>query len=97
MTFCLLFLSSLISCNSNTKVLHIYIWGDFIKQEIIERFEKEYNCTVVIDTYDSNESMYAKLKSGASGYDLIFPTGYILQVMEQQGMLHPLDLSLIHI
>jgi len=95
LTFCLVFFFLLTSCNSDKKLLHIYIWGDFVKQKLIERFENEHNCRVVIDTYDSNESMYAKLKSGASGYDLIFPSGYILQVMEHQNMLQPLDKSLI--
>ncbi len=89
---CCLILSS---CNSNKPKLHIFIWGDFINSELIEEFEEKYQCTVVIDTYDSNEAMYAKLKSGATGYDLIFPTGYILPVMERQNMLLKLDRTLI--
>ncbi len=86
---------ALAGCKESTPTLNIYIWGDFIKNELINEFETRYNCRVVIDTYDSNEAMYAKLKSGASGYDLIFPSGYILQVMEEQKMLHPLNKSLI--
>lgn len=88
---CLIFCFLMHSCSPNTPKLHIYIWGDFIKQDLIEEFESRYKCRVIVDTYDSNESMYAKLKSGASGYDLIFPTGYILNVMERQKMLFSLD------
>lgn len=88
---CLIFCFLMHSCSPSLPKLHIYIWGDFIKQELIEEFESRYKCRVIVDTYDSNESMYAKLKSGASGYDLIFPTGYILNVMERQKMLLSLD------
>ena len=55
------------------------------------RFEQEQGCQVVIDTFDSNEAMYAKLKAGATGYDLITPSSYMVQVMHRQGMLQPLD------
>ncbi len=72
-------------------VLHVYTWADYIKPELVERFEKEQGCQVVIDTFDSNESMYAKLKAGASGYDVIFPSSYMVRLMHEQGMLQPLD------
>jgi spermidine/putrescine-binding protein len=60
-----------------------------------ERFEQENGCRVVIDTYDSNEAMYAKLKAGATGYDLLFPSSYMVKIMHEQGMLQKLDLDLI--
>jgi spermidine/putrescine transport system substrate-binding protein len=71
--------------------LHVYTWADYIKPELVQRFEKENNCKIVIDTFDSNESMYAKLKAGASGYDVITPSSYQVAIMYQQGML--LDLN----
>lgn len=102
MEFCKKFIIStlffavlLTSCTDDRPTLNVYVWGDFITQEVIEEFEKQYSCRVIIDTYDSNESMYAKLKSGATGYDLIFPTGYILEVLENQDMLQPIDKTLI--
>jgi spermidine/putrescine transport system substrate-binding protein len=82
-------------------VLHIYTWADYVKPELVARFEAENGCKVVIDTFDSNEAMYAKLKAGASGYDLITPTSYMVSLMQSQGMLQPLNRSwlpnLIHI
>ncbi len=51
-------------------------------------------CRVVIDTFDSNEAMYAKLKAGASGYDLLTPSSYMVSLMHAQGMLRPLDHAL---
>ena len=80
------------SCHSNQKpILHLFTWSDYIERAVIERFENEYRCQVVIDTYDSNESMYAKLKLGARGYDLIVPSNYYLDLMREQKMLQPLD------
>ena len=86
---------SLCGCSSSDNTLHIYSWGDFIYPGIIRDFEEEYQCTVVVDTYDSNESMYAKLKAGAAGYDLAFPSNYFTAIMREQGMLHAIDPQLV--
>lgn len=78
-------------CGPRRPVLHIYTWSDYVKPELIRRFQREYNCRVVIDTYDSNEAMYAKLKAGATGYDLLFPSSYMVNIMREQGMLQKLN------
>ncbi len=75
--------------------LHVYTWADYVNPDLVKRFEKEHACNVVIDTFDSNETMFAKLKAGATGYDLIFPTSYMVKVMNDQGMLLPLDHPLL--
>ncbi len=73
------------------RTLHLYTWADYIKPEVVQRFEKENGCKIVIDTFDSNEAMYAKLKAGASGYDVVTPSSYMVAIMAQQGMLQDLD------
>jgi spermidine/putrescine transport system substrate-binding protein len=73
------------------KTLHVYTWADYIAPEVVQRFEQANGCKVVIDTYDSNESMYAKLKAGAAGYDVVTPSSYFVAIMAQQGMLLDLD------
>ena len=73
------------------KTLHVYTWADYIKPELVQRFEQENGCKIVIDTFDSNEAMYAKLKAGASGYDLLTPSSYYVAIMSGQGMLLDLD------
>lgn len=78
-------------CGPGRPTLHLYTWADYIKPELIQRFEQEHNCRVVLDTFDSNEVMYAKLKAGAGGYDLIFPSSYMVKLMAGQNMLQPLD------
>lgn len=85
-----------ISCNtSSLPELHIFIWSDYIKPELIEKFKEKYHCQVIVDTYDSNESMYAKLKLGAGGYDILLPSNYFMELMKNQGMLQPLAREMI--
>lgn len=80
---------------SKKEVLHIYCWEDYIAAEVIQAFEKENNCTVHVDIFPSNEAMYAKLKAGAAGYDLIVPSSYIVSLMKEQKMLEKLDHKLL--
>ena len=77
------------------RTLYLYMWSAYIKPELIERFQNEHGCRVVIDTYDSNEAMYTKLKFGGSGYDIIFPSNYFLDLMASQEMLLTLQESKI--
>ncbi|MBU0676687.1 MAG: spermidine/putrescine ABC transporter substrate-binding protein [Verrucomicrobia bacterium] len=81
----------LAGCGEKKPVLHVYNWSDYIKPELVQRFEQESGCRVMMDYYDSNEAMYAKLKAGASGYDLLFPSSYMVNIMDEQGMLQPID------
>ena len=82
-------------CKRAQPVLHVYNWADYLKPELVQRFEQENGCRVVIDTFDSNEAMYAKLKAGATGYDLIFPSSYMVKLMFNQGMLQPINRNLV--
>lgn len=82
-------------CQRARPALHVYTWADYIKPELVQRFEQEQNCRVIIDTFDSNEAMYAKLKAGATGYDVLFPSSYMVKLMWTQGMLQPLNRNLI--
>jgi spermidine/putrescine transport system substrate-binding protein len=82
-------------CGSAKRTLHVYTWADYVKPELVQQFEKDHQCKVVIDTFDSNEAMYAKIKAGASGYDLIVPSSYQVKVMHDQGMLQDLNKALL--
>lgn len=85
----------LCGCGGKKPTLHVYTWADYIKPELVRRFEKEHGCRVVIDTFDSNEAMYAKLKAGATGYDLLTPSSYMVKLLQDQGMLQDLDPALL--
>jgi spermidine/putrescine transport system substrate-binding protein len=82
-------------CGKARLTLSVYTWSDYIKPGLVQRFEREHGCRVVIDTFESNEAMYAKLKAGASGYDLLTPSSYMVSLMHDQGMLRRLDHGLI--
>ena len=86
-------LGVLSGCGPAKPELHIYTWSDYIANEVIAKFEKENGCVVKVDTFDSNEAMFAKLKAGSSGYDIIMPSSYQIPVMVKSGMLQKLDHS----
>jgi spermidine/putrescine transport system substrate-binding protein len=69
------------------KVLHLYTWADYFNPEVIKRFEAAHSCKVEMDTFDANEAMYAKLKAGATGYDVITPSSYMVRTLAREGML----------
>ncbi len=71
--------------------LNIYNWSDYIGPDTVRGFEEEFGVRVVYDTYESNEEMAGKLMIGASGYDIVVPTGYLLPVLAAQGILAELD------
>jgi len=73
--------------------LYIYNWTYYTPDSVIEKFEKEYKVTVIYDEFASNEDMYAKIKAGGSGYDIVFPSGDYVSIMIQQDMLEKIDLS----
>jgi spermidine/putrescine transport system substrate-binding protein len=92
--FLLLVLLICAGCQSSDRpTLHIYIWSNAIKSELLKEFEEREQCRIIIDTYDSNEALYAKLKLGATGYDLIFPSNYLIGLMAKGGLIEPFDPS----
>ncbi len=87
--------AALTGCGEKKTVLHVFTWDDYIKPELVTRFEAENDCQLVLDTFDSNEAMLAKLKAGASGYDILVPSSYMVKVLERENMIQPLDHSKI--
>ncbi|MBK1882743.1 spermidine/putrescine ABC transporter substrate-binding protein [Luteolibacter pohnpeiensis] len=85
--------SALPSCKSsaNQKTLTVFTWADYLSDEAKAGFEKKHGCTLVIDTFDSNEAMLAKLESGAGGYDILVPSSYAVTALKRKNLLQPLD------
>lgn len=71
--------------------LFVYNWSYYIAPDVLADFEKKFNCKVVYDIFDSNEQMFTKFKSGATGYDITFPSGDFVSIMAKEGMLEKLD------
>lgn len=74
-----------------SKKLNIYNWSDYIAEDTIPDFEKEFGVKVNYDTYEDNEAMLAKLQAGATGYDIVVPTGYMIEIMLKQKLLTPIN------
>ena len=67
--------------------LNLYDWFDYIPKALLDRFAKENDVKVTLDTYDSNETLLARLKAGVTGYDVAVPSDYMVKVMIEEGML----------
>ena len=83
----------LLGCAEKKKSLYVYTWADYIDPTLIAKFESENNCKVIIDTFDSNETMYAKLIAGGSGYDIIMPTEYVMPLLVDANLIDSIDIS----
>lgn len=76
---------------ASAEELHIYAWADELPDEIVQDFQKETGIEVTVDTFDSNESLIAKLEAGAAGYDLVNPSQYAVQILAKKGLVTELD------
>ena len=86
------------SAKGDKVTLYVYNWGQYIAEgdddsiDVIAAFEEAYpNIKVKYSTYDSNESMYAKLSGGGITVDVIIPSDYMIARMRQEGMLQELN------
>lgn len=68
--------------------LNVYNWGEYVDQSVLDEFEKE-NSDIKLNytTFDSNESMYSKILSGAASYDIVVPSDYMISKMINEDML----------
>ncbi len=83
---------ALVSCaKKDGRTLYLYNWTYYTPDSVIAQFEQEFGCTVKVDSYASNEEMYAKLRAGAKGYDIVVPSQDYTSIMIKQGMLRELD------
>ena len=73
--------------------LNVYNWGDYINPKVLERFEQEYDVKVTLDTYGSNEEMLAKIQAGATGYDIVFPSVHMHDIMHKLDLLYKSNIN----
>lgn len=102
--FSLLFALLLLPCvslfaSAAENEITVYNWGQYISDgtdgyiDVIKEFEAETGIKVNYLTFDSNESLYTKLKTGGSSYDVIIPSDYMVGRLIQEDMLEELDFS----
>jgi putrescine transport system substrate-binding protein len=75
------------------RVVNFYNWSDYIDPTVLDDFTKETGIKVRYDTFDSNDTLEAKLLAGKSGYDVVVPTGYFLARQIAAGIFQKLDKS----
>ena len=73
--------------------LFIYNWTEYTPPELIAKFEKESGIKVSVDTYDSNETLLAKLQAGATGYDIVVPSQNFVPIMISEGLIQKVGVS----
>ncbi|MFA5543879.1 MAG: extracellular solute-binding protein [Bacilli bacterium] len=83
---------ALTSC-SRGPVLYVLNWNEYINEDLVSAFEDEYGVRVVIDPADSNESMYTKIKSKTTNYDIAIPSDYMVHKLYNEGLLHELNME----
>ena len=71
-------------CGGGEKVV-VYNWGDYIDPEVIDMFEEETGIRVVYELFETNESMYTKLKNSNNNYDVIIPSDYMIERLIKEG------------
>lgn len=74
--------------------LKVYNWGEYIGEDVISNFQKEFGVKVIYEVFDSNEMMYTKLQAG-DAYDVLVPSDYMIERLIKDNMVQELDLSLI--
>jgi spermidine/putrescine-binding protein len=73
--------------------LSVYNWTDYIADEVLAKYEEEFGVDIIYDTFASNEDLLAKLSAGATGYDVIFPSDYMVAQMIELGLLAEIDVT----
>ena len=76
--------------SNGTHILRVYNAGEYMDLSLLDKFEKEYDCTIVYETFESNEMMYTKLASGES-YDVLVPSDYMIERLIKEEYLQAID------
>ncbi|MEX2262878.1 MAG: spermidine/putrescine ABC transporter substrate-binding protein [Bryobacteraceae bacterium] len=89
------FLMGLTGCSSGGPRLNVFNWSNYVGPDTIRKFEAQSGVHVRYGIYESNEEMLARVQSGNSGWDVVFPSNYLIRPMREQGLLAPLDRALL--
>ncbi|WEJ72581.1 MULTISPECIES: extracellular solute-binding protein [unclassified Pseudomonas] len=71
--------------------LNVVSWSGYFTPQILEKFEKETGIKVTVDSYDSNETLLAKLKQGGAGYDVAIPSHQFVPILVKEKLLERFD------
>ena len=71
--------------------LNVFIWSNYLPDNVIAEFERRYDAKLNVELYDSNEALLAKLQTGGAVYDIVVPSDYMVTVLREQGLLDELN------
>lgn len=92
--FALLFVLFSMAVDAKENIVNVYNWSGYMPDSVLQQFTQETGIKVNYSTYDSNETMYAKLKANPNiGYDVVVPSSYFIDRMRKQNMLEQIDKS----
>jgi spermidine/putrescine transport system substrate-binding protein len=86
-----LLLLFLAGCSDNRPELHVFNWADYFAPDTVKNFEKEAGCRVVLDYFESAESLRARLDGGRSGFDVVFPSDEVMRAFIAKGLIEKID------
>jgi len=78
------------SASTDNQVI-VYNWGEYIDPDVLSMFEEETGIKVIYDEFETNEIMYPKIESGASVYDVVCPSDYMIQKMIENDLLSEIN------
>ena len=81
-------------CGKKKERLKLFLPGEYLGENVISDFEKEFNCEVIVENFDSNEAMYTKLQAGDK-YDVLIPSDYTIERLLKEDYLQKLDKAAI--
>lgn len=84
---------SLAGAASAAGELNVFNWGEYINPEVLKAFEAETGIKVNLSTYSSNEEMLAKVQGGTTGYDIVFPSVWMQDIMAKLNLLEKTDIN----
>lgn len=77
--------------DAGKRELHVYIWSNYLPDDIVREFEERYDVRVYVELYESNEALLAKLQTGVTSYDIVVPSDYMVAILAKNQLLEPLD------
>ncbi len=76
---------------AEARQVNVYIWTNYLPQEVVDEFQKRTGIRVNVDTYDSNEAILEKLQSGVADYDVVVPSDYMIKILIPEGLVREID------
>ena len=78
-------------CGTPKPMLRICTWSDYIDGGVVRQFEERNGCRVEVNTFDTNEELYDRLKAGDVKFDIVTPSSYMIPILEREKLIQPLD------